>query len=71
MATKKKKVPKVRNHLAREVRDPNGMFRPKAERDKSKYCRKAKHKKADYSVKEYPPFLLVQVNRFSTQFNSI
>jgi hypothetical protein len=59
MATKKKKVPKVRNHLAKAVRDPNGLFRPKTERDKSKYYRKEKHKKADYSNKEYPPFLLV------------
>lgn len=38
---------KPRNKLARAVRDPQGMFRPKAERDRTKYTRKAKHKKAD------------------------
>jgi hypothetical protein len=41
-----KKQPKiqVRNKLARAVRDPQGMFRPKAERDRTKYSRKTKHK---------------------------
>ena len=41
-----KKQPKiqVRNKLARAVRDPQGMFRPKAERDRTKYTRKNKHK---------------------------
>ena len=39
--------PKARNKLARAVRDPQGMFRPNAERDRTKYSRKLKHKKAD------------------------
>ena len=41
----KKPSVKIRNKLARAVRDPQGMFRPKAERDRTKYTRKAKHKK--------------------------
>ena len=41
---KKQKTIKVRNKLARAVRDPQGMFRPKAERDRTKYTRKIKHK---------------------------
>jgi hypothetical protein len=40
----KQKTIKVRNKLARAVRDPQGMFRPKAERDRTKYTRKTKHK---------------------------
>jgi hypothetical protein len=36
---------KPRNLVARAVRDPQGMFRPKAERDRTKYNRKEKHKK--------------------------
>jgi hypothetical protein len=38
---------KVRNKLARAVRDPQGMFRPKSERVRTKYTRKSKHKKAE------------------------
>ena len=39
--------PKARNKLARAVRDPQGAFRPKAERDRTKYTRKVKHRKGD------------------------
>lgn len=40
------KNPKPRNSLARAVRDPQGAFRPKSERDRTKFNRKVKHKKA-------------------------
>ena len=43
MKTKIRK-PKPRNAIARAVRDPQGPFRARAERDRSKYTRKAKHK---------------------------
>lgn len=36
---------KPRNHVARAVRDPQGLFRPKAERDRTKYTRRKKHPK--------------------------
>ena len=36
---------KVRNPVARAVRDPQGMFRARSERDRTKYTRKQKHKK--------------------------
>jgi hypothetical protein len=42
---KKKAKIVVRNPLARAVRDPQGMFRPTSERDRTKYTRKQKHKK--------------------------
>jgi len=45
--TIKVKKPKARSALARAVRDPNGAFRPKSERDRTKYTRKVKHKKGD------------------------
>lgn len=35
----------VRNRLAKAVRDPQGAFRPKSERDRTKYTRKKKHPK--------------------------
>ena len=35
---------KPRNAVARAVRDPQGPFRARSERDRSKYTRKAKHK---------------------------
>jgi len=38
---------KVRNKIARAVRDPQGMFRPKTERDRTKYQRKPKHPKKE------------------------
>lgn len=41
------KVPKPRNVLAFAVRDPKGAFRPKTERDRSKYSRKVKHNKQE------------------------
>ena len=36
---------KPRNFVAKAVRDPQGAFRPKSERDRTKYTRKAKHPK--------------------------
>ena len=36
---------KVRNPVARAVRDPQGAFRARSERDRTKYTRKQKHKK--------------------------
>lgn len=36
--------PKQRNALARAVLDPNSVFRPRAERDRSRYNRKVKHR---------------------------
>jgi hypothetical protein len=42
--TIKVEQPKARNMLAKAVRDPMGAFRPKAERDRTKYTRKTKHK---------------------------
>jgi hypothetical protein len=42
--TIKLEQPKARNKLARAVRDPQGAFRPKAERDRTKYTRKTKHR---------------------------
>ena len=44
--TIKLKAPKARNKVARAVLDPQGAFRPKAERDRTKYNRKQKHKKS-------------------------
>lgn len=35
----------VRNPVARAVRDPQGQFRARAERDRTKYTRKKKHQK--------------------------
>lgn len=46
--TIKLKTPKARNALALAVLDPQSAFRPKAERDRTKYSRKMKHKKAAY-----------------------
>lgn len=43
----KLKTPKARSALARAVLDPKGAFRPKSERDRTKYNRKVKHKKGD------------------------
>jgi len=37
------KTPKARSKLAKAVRDPQGAFRPKTERDRTKYTRKVKH----------------------------
>jgi len=37
----------VRNRLARAVRDPQGSFAPKSERDRTKYRRKIKHPKQE------------------------
>ena len=37
--------PKTRNWLAKAVRDPQGLFRPKTEKDRTKYSRKVKHPK--------------------------
>lgn len=36
-------APKRRNWVAKTVRDPQGPYRPKSERDRSKYTRKPKH----------------------------
>lgn len=43
--TIKLKTPKARNSLARAVRDPQGAFCARTERDRTKYTRKQKHKK--------------------------
>ena len=37
--------PKVRNWVAKQVRDPDGPYRPRSERDKTKYSRRKKHPK--------------------------
>jgi hypothetical protein len=42
--TIKLKQPKQRNLIARAVLDPNGLFRAKSERDRSKFNRKVKHR---------------------------
>ena len=42
--TIKLKQPKQRNLVARAVLDPNGLFRAKCERDRSKFNRKVKHR---------------------------
>jgi hypothetical protein len=42
------KTPKARNALALAVLAPQSAFRPKSERDRTKYSRKMKHKKAAY-----------------------
>lgn len=46
--TVKIQAPKARNVLALSVLDPKSIFRPKAERDRTKYSRKTKHKKGDF-----------------------
>lgn len=46
--TIKIQAPKARNLLAQSVLDPKSIFRPRAERDRSKYSRKVKHKKGDF-----------------------
>lgn len=43
--TVKLKAPKARNLVARAVRDPQGPFTKRVERDRTKYTRKAKHPK--------------------------
>jgi hypothetical protein len=45
--TIKLKQPKHRNLVARAVLDPNSLFRPKSERDRTKYNRKVKHPKKE------------------------
>lgn len=35
---------KKRNPLVKELRDPQGLYTAKVERDRSKYTRKTKHK---------------------------
>ena len=43
--------PKQRNWVAKVVRDPDGPYRPRSERDRSKYSRRPKHpKQVDYRV---------------------
>lgn len=44
MKTKGKLKP--RNFVARAVRDPQGPFRARSERDRTKYTRNTKHKKS-------------------------
>lgn len=39
-------APKRRNALARAVRNPQSIFRPRTERDRTKYNRKTKHRKS-------------------------
>lgn len=46
--TIKLKTPKARNALALAVLDPKSAFRPKSERDRTKYTRKVKHRKGDF-----------------------
>lgn len=45
--TIKLKTPKARNALALAVLAPQSAFRPKTERDRTKYTRKTKHKKGN------------------------
>ena len=40
-------APKRRNWVAKVVRDLDGPFRPKSERDKTKFRRKPKHPKRE------------------------
>ena len=43
--------PKQRNWVAKAVRDPDGPYRPRSEKDRSKYSRKPKHpKQVDYTI---------------------
>lgn len=46
--TIKLKTPKARNTLALAVLDPKSIFRPRSERDKTKYNRKVKHRKGAF-----------------------
>ena len=39
--------PKQRNWVAKAVRNLDGPYRPKTERDRTKWTRKVKHKKGD------------------------
>jgi len=42
---------KQRNWVAKAVRDPQGLFRPRSERDRTKFSRKKKHKgDTDYEI---------------------
>jgi len=40
--------PKIRNWVAKAVRDLDGPYCPKFERDRTKYQRKPKHPKQDF-----------------------
>lgn len=43
--------PKVRNWVAKAVRDLDGPYRPRSERDRTKFSRKTKHpKQVDFDV---------------------
>jgi hypothetical protein len=43
--TIKIQAPKARNLMALAVLDPKSVFRPRSERDRTKYNRKVKHRK--------------------------
>jgi len=45
-------APKQRNWVAKAVRDLDGPYRPKVERDKSKTRRKPKHRKQELDFGE-------------------
>lgn len=44
--------PKQRNWIAKAVRDLDGPFQPKMERDRTKPYRKPKHRKRDWDFGE-------------------
>lgn len=46
--TIKLQAPKARNAVARAVLDPRGPFTQKAQRDRTKYTRKVKHRKGEF-----------------------
>lgn len=43
-------APKRRNWVAKSVRDLDGPYRPRAERDRTKFRRKPKHRKQDIDL---------------------
>lgn len=45
-------APKQRNWVAKAVRDLDGPYRPKTERDRTKTTRKPKHRKRDLDFGE-------------------
>jgi hypothetical protein len=45
-------APKQRNWVAKAVRDLDGPFRPKAERDRTKFRRRPKHRKQNLDFGE-------------------
>lgn len=44
---RKPQKPKQRNWVAKQVRDPQGPYRARSERDRTKYTRYPKHRKSE------------------------